>query len=708
MDLRFHPPPRGPDPGPADAARRPLERQLGRARAALARLGRVPRSGLQALIVAWAALAAMLMAAPAPPGWTMWMTLATAMSACYAGLAPAVARALTLALLGVATVGPGPQPLGPASSSLAVGGLLALVVFLEVMRVVLVRGRQRLGDAVQDLDAALQAMGADGDAGRAGAAPPTPRDAGAPRGACEGAAAAPSAGTVAADPAALHATEPGEAPHARTDGRTRHDETATRDPATAATALPATPTEAMLANLHHELRTPMNAILGMSHLALQGPLEDRQRQYLEHVQRSARGLMGLLDDLLDVRAPASAMSAAPAQVFELGQLLDDLRLQTGRAALDKRLLLHIHHPAGLPDRLLGDATQLTRVLRQLVDNALKFTDLGEVEVGAEAVSRSASTLTLHCWVRDTGPGIPRERLETLFDQPGQGDDSITRRHGGLGLGLAACARWARQLGGSLWAESVVGTGSTFHVQVPLDVDAEARLPAPAQQRPGFGRQVLVVDADPVSRATAVRLAAELGCDARGAAGSEDLLSLGASLGELDLLLVDELMPGQDGLACVQQIGQAGWLPAARIALVTDADPDRARRAAHARSIRLGAVLARPLSWAALARQLRRLDRLSTPQGVTDIPADIGAAPSAAAEQVGRTEPMPDVQPLVERLARLLREDDSEAADAAAALHHALAGTGQAATARQIVQAVDRIDFRAAAQLLQTLQRAPSR
>ncbi len=233
-----------------------------------------------------------------------------------------------------------------------------------------------------------------------------------------------------------------------------------------------------LANVSHEIRTPMNAILGMTELALTSEPTAEQKRYFTTVKSSADALLQIIDDILDFsKIEAGKLDLHPIS-FKLRDTMNDtLEVLAARAA-EKDIELACQVSNRVPDLVVGDANRLRQVLMNLVGNAIKFTDKGEVFVTVEATGdtdaqpsqQSDSALNVHFVVTDTGIGIPKEKQEVIFESFVQADGSMTRRYGGTGLGLAICSQLVKLMGGRIWVESQVGHGSSFHFIVKLRPD----------------------------------------------------------------------------------------------------------------------------------------------------------------------------------------------------------------------------------------------
>src|SRR5436309_6334417 len=218
----------------------------------------------------------------------------------------------------------------------------------------------------------------------------------------------------------------------------------------------------VLANVSHELRTPLNGVIGGTRLLESTELTQAQRHHVAMVRGSAEAMLGLIDEVLDFsKLEASKLTIEPIAFALRATLAESVRPLTPRADA-KGLVLRVRVAADVPDALVGDSVRLRQIVTNLVANAIKFTDDGEVELRATLEPGDADTLVLHLAVRDTGIGIPSDRRQAIFEAFTQADGSTTRTHGGTGLGLTIAARLAELMGGRLWVESDLGRGSTFH------------------------------------------------------------------------------------------------------------------------------------------------------------------------------------------------------------------------------------------------------
>jgi len=231
-----------------------------------------------------------------------------------------------------------------------------------------------------------------------------------------------------------------------------------------------------LANMGHELRTPMNAVLGLSHLALKTDLTSRQRDYIAKVQSSGQHLLGLIDNILLYASADAGTLQLQTAPFDLQDVLVKTLapwIEEGRA---KDLEVELEVLPGVPRRLVGDSVRLARIIGNYANNAVKFTRQGRIDVSVRTKERTADDVLLLFCVTDTGDGVEPERMSRLFQRFSQADGSSTREFGGAGLGLALCRKLAALLGGEVGVESVPGRGSTFWLSVRLGIERE--MPAP--------------------------------------------------------------------------------------------------------------------------------------------------------------------------------------------------------------------------------------
>jgi len=320
--------------------------------------------------------------------------------------------------------------------------------------------------------------------------------------------------------------------------------------------------DAFLANISHELRTPLNAVIGLSALALNGSTEPRQREYLEKVSDAGQTLLAIINDLLDLTKIAAGEMTYEATPFSLRKTAARALSVLGHHAAEKGLPLSVHIDERLPEVLIGDPLRIEQILLNLLNNAIKFTERGQIVVRITLESSDEQRARLLLEVEDSGIGMSDDEIAHIYQPFVQADPSITRKHGGTGLGLAICRQLAEGMHGSIEVSSQPGAGTVFRVRLTLGCAPARALPSGEEPADGEslpnhyrGARVLVVDDQALNREIVFDLLGTVGIVPRlaenGQAAIDILTEAGAPA--FDLVLMDIQMPVLDGLAATRRL-----------------------------------------------------------------------------------------------------------------------------------------------------------
>lgn len=386
-----------------------------------------------------------------------------------------------------------------------------------------------------------------------------------------------------------------------------------------------------LANMSHEVRTPMNAIIGITELLLTTPLAPKQSEYLRMVMQSAESLLGVINDVLDFSKVESGRVELEHLPFSLRDGVGDAVKALGLRSSEKGLELALDVSRDVPDWLVGDAGRLRQIVINLVGNAIKFTPRGEVIVKVDVAERRDHQAVLRFCVADTGIGIAAEKLDKVFEAFEQADASTTRNYGGTGLGLAIVRRLVELMEGRVWVESTPGAGSRFYFTVCLAIGEEPPPEQPAPRRAALkGTRALVVD----DNATNLRILDEmlkswdlLPTACASVSEAVELLKVARGGGQpFELLLSDVNMPGRDGFALVEHLRRDPALAGLPAILLTSGDRDE--DAARCRELGVRHRLLKPIKQSELYDAILGSLGCADDDGAPAIPGPPASAPPA--------------------------------------------------------------------------------